>query len=398
MTAVADPPVSPWWRRVVTVLRKEIRDHTRDRRSLVLALIYPLFGPILISVLLDVASTSFDARTDRPVVAGVSGYAEVPALLDFLSRQQIQLVAVDDAPRAVVRTGRLPVVIEIPAGAGRRDSFTVRLLVDSSRVASTAAITRVSDAIAAWGRAVARDRLAARGIDPTVIEPVRIERLSVARDANIALFFYRMIAPLLIFMVFLGAVYLAIDTTVGERERGSWEPLLIAPVRRWELLLGKAGAAFVFSLVTVALNLTVFRIALGVVAGNRPGLAAPPELAAFAGLFAVAVPLIALAVMLQITIAGLTRSMKEAQIYLGLLPLLPAFPSMLAAFVPFAADWTVAAVPLLGQMMLFGRLIDGAPLDLGHVLLATAATGLATVLVFMVATRLFERERLFFPG
>jgi len=199
-------------------------------------------------------------------------------------------------------------------------------------------------------------------------------------------------------MIFLGGVYLAIDTTVGERERGSWEPLLTTPVHRWELLAGKALAALTFTALSVAINLTMFRTILSIVAARHPELEAPPDMIVMAAIFVIAMPVMVLAVMLQISIAAITRSMKEAQIYLGLLPLVPALPSMMAAFSPLSSNAVTATIPVVGQMMLFGRLTLGEPILIQHAVMATITTLALAALVFRWAAYLFEREKLYFPN
>jgi sodium transport system permease protein len=207
-----------------------------------------------------------------------------------------------------------------------------------------------------------------------------------------------MIPPLVVFMIFLGAVYLALDSTVGERERGSLEPLLIAPVRRWELLLGKAGAAFLFTVVTVVINLTAFWTVLGVLGHHIPGIDAPPGLGVFGQMFVLALPVMALAVTVQLAVAALARSMKEAQIYLGLLPLVPALPGMATAMAPIAPSAALSAVPVFGQMLLFNRLIAGDGVDLAAALLTSGVTLGLAALIFWWATWLYDQERNFMPG
>ncbi|MBI1208246.1 MAG: ABC transporter permease subunit [Azospirillum sp.] len=393
-------PVAPTrWRRIRVVAAKETRDHVRDLRSLVLALIYPFFGPLMIGILLSVSSASMLMSSGRMVTVGVQGARFAPGLIRYLWQHELPMVEVAAGDEALaIRSGRVPVVLRIGADAEGRDSFAVSLLVDFSRVASTTAAATLSQMVGGFGRETSRRLLAERGVEAGVLDPVRVATVQIGRGANIALFFYNLIAPLTIFMIFLGAVHLAIDTTVGERERGSWEPLLTAPVERWELLLGKAIAAFLFTAAAVGVNLATFRIVLGIAAAGNPGLAAPPDSITFAAMFGVALPLMALSVVLQLSIASIARSMKEAQIYLGLLPLVPALPGMAMVFVPLQVQTWMAAVPVLGQMMVFGQLVAGDPVAPLHLVLSAVTTGVVTVGMFRVATALFQREKLFFSG
>ena len=386
--------VWPWWRRVRVVLDKEMLDHMRDRRSLWLALVYPLLGPLVVGMLLQVSAASLrTAPGSRAITVAAAGMTYAPDLAQYLSRNRVILVAPAEAgvPGQVSRDA---LVLEVPVEAVTQAHYTVRLLFDANNVVSAGNAGIVADLIHDYGREVAKRQLVERGLDPALLQPVEVERVHVGRRFNMGMLFYNLVPPLLVFMIFLGAVYLALDTTIGERERGTLEPLLTAPLRRWELLLGKAGAAFLFTLATVVINLVAFRLVLGVLAAGVPGIEQPPSTAIFLLIFLMALPVMALAVTLQLAVSALSRSMKEAQIYLGLLPLVPALPGLASALSPFAPKLWTACVPVFGQMVMFTRMIAGAEIDPLHAALSALVTLAVAALVFGWSTRLYERESL----
>ncbi|MEI8395610.1 MAG: ABC transporter permease subunit [Rhodospirillaceae bacterium] len=376
----------PWWRRCLVVLRKEMLDHLRDRRSLGLALIYPLLGPLVIGMLLAVSAESMrnSGPGVRAVTAATRGADQAPELVEYLSRRKVTLVPAGE---------RDPVVLEIPTGAARDGHYSVRLLYDINSAAASGVAAQIAELITAYGRTVSERQLAARGLDLSILQPVTIERINIGRRLNIAMLFYNLIPPLVVFMIFLGAVYIALDATVGERERGTLEPLLTAPVRRWELLLGKAGAAFLFTVATLALNLIAFRAVLSLIAVNVPGLEAPPGSGVFLLMFVMALPVVALSVTVQLVVAAIARSMKEAQIYLGLLPLVPALPGVAAAMAPTTPGLWASCFPVFGQMVSFGRLITGSGLDPLQPLLSAVVTLAVAAAIFRWAIWLYEQER-----
>ncbi|MEI6559954.1 MAG: ABC transporter permease subunit [Rhodospirillaceae bacterium] len=384
--------VWPWWRRVRVVLDKEMLDHLRDRRSLWLALVYPLLGPLVVGMLLQVSASSLRvAPGARPITLAASGMTYAPDLAQHLSRNRVILVAPAEAgvPGQVSRDA---LVLDIPVEAVTQAHFTVRLLFDANNVVSASNAGIVADLINGYGRERARRQLVERGLDPALLQPVEIERVHVGRRFNMGMLFYNLVPPLVVFMIFLGAVYLALDTTVGERERGTLEPLLTAPLRRWEVLLGKATAAFLFTLATVVVNLTAFRLVLGLLAASVPGIESPPGTGIFLLIFVLALPVMVLAVTLQLAVAALARSMKEAQIYLGLLPLVPALPGLASAFSPLVPQLWSAAIPVFGQMVMFTRMIAGADVEPLHALVSALVTLAFAALVFCWSTRLYERE------
>ncbi len=147
-----------------------------------------------------------------------------------------------------------------------------------------------------------------------------------------------------------------------------------------------------------AFCLAVFlhRLILEYVVGRSPGLAAAPDNLTMLLIFLIAIPMMALAVTVQISIAAFTRSMKEAQIYLGLLPLLPAFPGIAVTMAPLDPNGWFGALPIVGQMSAFANLVAGVPINPGHVLTSALTTFLLAALCFSWSSRLYQREKLFF--
>ena len=394
-----------WFQRVRTVFHKEVVDHARDKRSIVLALIYPLLGPILLAVLLHVGAGSLGADQVRrsantgPLLSiGATGMEHAPDLAEFFERSNIAVSPTASDPVDLVQSGDWPVVVVVPPEAATDQHYTIDIVTDPGHLDQSQAAATIRGAVEAYGRWVGLERLRAAGFDTSDLNPVSVRETNVGRPPNLANFFYNMMPPLIVFMVFLGAVYLAIDTTAGERERGSLEPLLMTPTERWELLLGKTLAAFLFTAVTVAINLSSFRILLGIVVASHDSLAAPPSVGTIGMLFIVALPLMALAVSLQVAIAMMTRSMKEAQIYLGLLPVVPALPAMALAFVSVNPGFSLGATPVISQLIQFSRLAAGDTIDPIHVVSASVTTIALAYFVFRFAVRLFRRERQFFHG
>ncbi|PHS77148.1 MAG: hypothetical protein COB59_09745 [Rhodospirillaceae bacterium] len=391
-----------WSRRLRTVFLKEIRDHARDRRSLTLALIYPLLGPLLVAAGLYMAGNTLSGDyKQRPLSIPVVGVENAPALAEHLRDNNIEIVGAPGDPeirKAFVREGRLPVVLVIPSDAKTSENFTVEFITNLGRADNLRATVRLTDVISSYNAKLAGARAMAAGLPKDYAAPIKMKKTNVARDANIAVFFYNMIPPLIIFMIFLGGVHLAIDSTVGERERGALEPLLLAPVERWVLLLAKSGAALAFTFVTTLVNVSAFKGFLSLAAGSSAALVQPPDWGVFVVIIAIAMPLMAIAVALQMAIAVITKSMKEAQIYLGLLPLVPALPGMVMVFQPINPSDILVALPVFGQMVLISQLISEQALDPRHMVIATCSTLIAAGLIFLLAARWFRREKMFVLG
>jgi len=197
----------------------------------------------------------------------------------------------------------------------------------------------------------------------------------------------------MIFSVFIGGTGIAIDATAGERERGSLEPLLINPVARGELVLGKLGAVIVFTLASVLETLLGFAVMLNFVSLEQFGLRISLDPRVLAGIFLLTLPMMLLAASLQIIIATFTRSFKEAQNYLSFLPLIPALPGMFLAFLPIKAELWTMLIPTFGQQLLINQLMRGEPVSALNVAVSALVTLAVALVLIFVAAQLYEREQ-----
>lgn len=388
------------WRRIFVVFAKEVVDNSRDRRSLLVALIYPLMGPVLlgllISAVVDVVATDSKPQFTLPVL----GAEHAPGLVEFLDRRGVTVVpAPEDAERAV-REGAMETAIVIPEGF--RDRFAaektapIRVIVNSARLPGLIALNRTAGLLGDYNREVWAERIARRGVDIQVLRPLEIESIDVTQGTHIAEILLFMVPPLFIFNLFMGGVYLAIDTTSGERERGSLEPLLINPVERWALMLGKYLAALLFTGVAVAVQLMAFKVVFQSSGGGAFSFAQALDMVTVVTIFAVTLPLMMVAVGVQFIIATVTRSFKEAQTYLGLLPLVPAIPGMILVFAPVQAQDWMMLIPTFSQTLILGQYVHGEAVAFSDAVLSMASSAVAAFALIFAAARLYERENLIF--
>jgi len=388
-----------WWARMKVVANKELYDHFRDRRSLVLGLFYPLLGPALLAGSLFVAGGILtDKNQPTSLAIPAAGIAHAPEFVAFMAEHDVTLRPPRDSMTDMVKRGQVPLAFVIPPQARDGKPFPLTIYVDFSHLNNLRVSQHVASIIAAYNHKRAASLAQEVGLPEDFLVTVSIDQVSVARPASIGVFLYNLMPPLIMFMVFLAGVHISVDMTAGERERGSLEPLLITPVERGGMLLAKALVGLIMTAMTMAINLLAFRVFLGIASGAHEHMAAPPGLTVFFVIYLLALPLMALAVALQVNIAIISRSMKEAQIYLGLLPLVPALPGMILVFSPMRPSETVASIPLLGHLSLFHQLIAGDPAAMSQLALASATCLLLATLMFWRAARLFQSEKMLFSN
>jgi sodium transport system permease protein len=201
----------------------------------------------------------------------------------------------------------------------------------------------------------------------------------------------------LIFAIFLGGMHLAIDTTAGERERNSLEPLLINPAPRRDMVLGKMGATILFTIVSLVGTLAAFGVLFNVVpleefVGARINI----NLGVMVAIFLICLPMVGLAAAIQTIIASFSRNYKEAQSYLSFLPLIPALPGMFLAFVPIKPTLWMMMIPTFGQQLLINQLMREEPVLVMNVVVSVLITLAVSVFLSWIAVWLYKREQILF--
>ncbi|MBT7941893.1 MAG: ABC transporter permease, partial [Alphaproteobacteria bacterium] len=260
------------WRKIFVIFTKEARDNSRDRRSLLVALIYPLLGPLLLGLMISaIVDVTTVAKTGKASLA-LSGAEYAPELVRFLEDRDVRVVRAPKDVDGAVRGGDLETVVVIPKDfdakfqAERTAQITV--VSNSSRLPGLIALNRTATLLGDFNRQIWGQRIKDKGVDLDVLQPLAIKSHDVKAGTHIVEILLLMVPPLFIFNLFMGGVYLAMDTTSGERERGSLEPLLVNPVARWGIMLGKYLAALLYTAVGVLVQLTAFVVIFQTVGGD----------------------------------------------------------------------------------------------------------------------------------
>jgi sodium transport system permease protein len=388
-------------RAVLTVFIKEFLENLRDRRTVLTALLLgPLFGPIFFSVMLQLSLDRSRVGADETIELPTFNGAAAPNLIAFLQSQRVRIVPMSgDAghARALISSHSARLVLEVPADYVQRlaaaKPAALRLYSDSSRTGDERYADRVGNIIARYSQQIALQRLTLRGVDPQLLSPVVVNRVDVSTPASRALLLVGMMSFFIVLSMLTGGMYLAIDTTVGERERGTLEPLLATPVPRSNLLLGKLMATCAYMLLSLSISTTALCAALGRLDLEQFGMSANLTPATALSIIAVTAPLIPLLAALMTLIAAWTKSAREAQAWLGIVQLLPTVPLVFASLMNLSPKLSLMLVPSLSQHFLINQLLRAEPVDPLWIIASTgSALVLGTLLLWPVA-RLYGSER-----
>jgi len=384
------------------VLGKEIVDNFRDKRTLFSALVFgPLFGPLLFATLISVMLNQAIERMDESLELPVIGAEHAPNLIQFLAQQDIDAKpgpGSTEEARAWVTEGREDMVLVIPPGyatavdAGNPGRLV--LVVDQSNNRAARTVSRVRGVLRGYSDKLASLRAAARGIHPFVFRPLTLDTEDVSTPSGRSVLILGMMTYFLLFSMLMGGMYLAIDTTAGERERNSLEPLLTLPVSRGQLLVGKLGATVFYMLVSLALTLTAFAVAIQFVPLERLGMTASlTPVVVVQGLFILA-PFALLGAALMTVVASFTNSYKEAQSYLTVVLLVPTLPIIFASLLQVKTSLALMWIPSLSQHLLMTNLIKAEPVQWSYWAVASVSTLVLGGLTAWLAVWLYRRERI----
>jgi sodium transport system permease protein len=389
-------------RAILTVFIKEFRENLREKRTLLSALILgPLLGPVLFAVALSSSIERGASRNDRPVMLAVSHANRAPNLISFLHQYgvEIQPVTFDDAgARAAIREHRQTQVLVISDDFGKQlasgEPAPLVLYADSSDSSNTRGISRVRVLLEQYGVLLQRLRITARGIDPLVLAPIVVQSVDVATPASRSVIFLGTLSYLILFTMLMGGMYLAIDTTAGERERGSLEALLTVPVKRQQLIYGKIMATCAYMTLSLSLTVTAFSVALQFVGLEQFGMTVNFGPLVALQVVAFCLPLVPLGAALMTIVAAFTRTYREAQTYLGLVLLVPTLPLVFAGMLGLRPTAPLMAVPSLSQHFLITSLLRDEPISAVFLALSVSATLAVGAVLMLIAGRLYDREAL----
>ena len=389
-------------RQILIVFQKEFTDNLRDRRSIASSLTSTLIGPVILVLMIIIVGRSFFQDQDTNLFhLPVIGKEYAPSLIRYLEQQGVQIVPAPKNPQTAVKNGDVELVLEILPEFSQDftygSSAAVHLIIDSSRQSSLSEIERTRRLLHGYSSYIASMRLTVRGINPDIMDPVVIIQEDQATPETQVLIFLNMMPYFVIMVIFLGGMHVVIDATAGEKERGSLEPLLINPVRRSEFVLGKLMASIPFSMMAVFINLLAFAIAFNLFPlEDFVGFQLTIDLRALSKIFLISLPMILLAGSLQMVIATFARSFKEAQSYVGFLPLIPALPGIGLAFLPIKPVLWTMLIPTFGQQILINQFMRDEAVSTSNVLISSFATILLAGILIIIAIRLFQRERIIF--
>jgi len=388
-----------------TVFKKELLDTLRDRRTLMTMLVIPmLMFPIILSMFVSVSSYFEETAASKSIRIGLLStspifthqfseipnemlgnhelvfYADSTSLLKGISNKQV------DIAFNVSTTYDKNLVSKIPT------SFTV--FYDVTEVGMDDRAKQISSFIE---KRAQEKRLSELQLTMEKITPLKIEYVNTASPQQMIGEFGGAILPyLFIAFGFIGCMYPAIDLFTGEKERGTIETLLTAPVQRWKILIGKMLVVILSGLTASSFALIGLWISIEFL-----DIVKDPSILAIIhdilspfflmGMFGLLIPLTVFFAGVMVPIAIYAKSFKEAQSIITPLNIVMVLPAMVGFFPGIGLDFVTACVPVVNVVLASKELIAGT-LDWGYYLVSFCVMVIIASIAVLISFRQFGKE------
>jgi sodium transport system permease protein len=373
------------------VFCKELVDALRDRRTLFMVLLSSVaIGPLLL-VALSALVADFEARAESREIYAV-GIEAAPTLHNYLLRQAWTLQAAPaDYAAAMVKRSFGHAVLLVPANFEQdlADGVVPRLTLVSASANNRAQgeAASLSRLLQGFNQEQATLRLVMHGTAPGLLQAVQVDEQDLAAPSVRAAQFTRMLPFFVLMAVLYGALHAALDTTAGERERGSLEPLLMTPAPRWALVLGKWGAVASVSMGVAVLSCFSFLPGQWLLRSETLSamfLFGPREALLFLALL---LPLAAMLSALLMAVAIRCKSFKEAQANNTVVVLAVSLLPMVTLFNQGGEQPWHLWLPALAQLTLMQRVLEGEALGAADLMLPLAVAAVLSALCVVFVAR-----------
>ena len=395
-----------------TVFFKEMKDVLRDRKTLLLMIVLPIVVvPLLLNLLIGfVIKKEQEAKTEvlEYVVFGDEFAPELTKTFEAANGFKKVTLGSPDELVAAIREDRIDFGLVIPektaAQLSGQEQASIELHFDNASMGSKVE-DRVQDLVEKYNDGLTAARLAKLGVlsgqkQKSLLEPVRLRKQGTGKIREvIGDRIGGMVPYFFIAFCFMGVVYPAIHLGAGEKERGTLETLLLAPIPRHQVVLGKFLAVFCGGIIAVLLNLASLGTWLAIKAGELRGiigtLIGSIDLLDLVLLALMLIPVAAMFAALLLSISIFARNSAEASTLISPFGIVLIVPAALAMLPGVELNWFWASVPVTNVSLAMKELLKGT-MDYTMLLAIFASSTLIAGGLLFFCAKWFNRESVLF--
>lgn len=388
---------------IFVILKKELKDMFRDKKTLIVGLLIPLLlMPILSYFLGNMMKDSTKAVEENCKIAIVDNNNS--SITKFIESDETIKIEKTDDPDTAVKDGDIYLAIKIPddfdSSLSKDGSVNLKISYDNTSQKSGQAFAKINAMIDAYSKEVVAQRLKAKNIDVSILTPVNIVKESFEKEEKAAgIAILSMILPMMLLMYSAqGPLAVATDLGAGEKERGTLEPLLTTKAGREKILTGKLLAITIMGFVISLCSMVGMIVAM--IVPNSIFASGNSSVSLSYGSIALITIINLLTTMffgaLELAVSIYARSFKEAQTYLvpfSIIPLFAAYGTMMmdAKNIPFL----YFNIPMVNVAAVVKELIAGI-YDYTHIGLTIGWSVVYVILSLLLARVMFSKEQVVF--
>lgn len=375
--------------KIMAMVRKELIDAARDKRSVMAGLYYAIGTPLIMCGLFMVLIGQLTSPDDLKIT--ITNPDKAPDLVRFLSNKGISSGEAKDSELKAIE---LIISTDYAAQMNQGKGAEITIVADNSDEKLQKSIRKLEKQLQSYSAEMGSLRLIARGIDPRVMQPLKVSVHDQATTDSKGGMILGFAIFTMIYSVFISGMNLAIDTSAGERERNSLALLLSHPLTTRQLVLSKIIAVSLFALLGLVLILLVSRVAYTFVPWQELGFSVNITTEFMALMLVVGIPVALMAACLQLFVSFMAKTFKEAQSYLTMVLFVPLALSMAASYniAPDMLQW----LPVSGQQQAVMDFIKGKDLPMLQLLVSTLGTLAIAVLLAFGMERSLKSEKVIF--
>ena len=374
--------------RFFSLLRKELVDAARDKRSVMAGLYYAIFVPIFMAAMMMVLIDKITSAEDLGIT--ISNAAAAPDLIAFLDNQGIRHSDDKSETKAI----EIIIGVSYAEQMRRAEPAEVILIADGSEENLQSAIRRTQRTLQNYSAEMAGLRLIARGINPSIMSSLNVKMQDQGSSESKGGQLIAMIILFMLLSIFVSGMNLAIDTSAGERERNSLALLLSHPISLRQLIVSKVCAVSIFGMLALVLVLIMSKFIYPMVPWQELGFSVDIGLNFMIATLIAGAFIAIFAASMQLFVSFMAKSFKEAQTYISFVLFVPMVLSYAVTF-DLATD-ELRWAPVTGQLQALIDLMKGKEIPLLQLTVSCLSTLIISVALVLGMERLLKSEKIVF--
>ncbi len=349
---------------IKALLKKEMLDAFRDKRSIMAALFGALLSPLLFAGMMTF--TINKARSVDEVYVDIVNASQAPQLVEILEQRKIFHAAKPEEGKKITIDGEekshsgivVTIAEDFAMSLSKAKPATVTIRADMSKKETASEVSRIKSALNSYEQTVASLRLMTRGVSPTVVQVIDTNTQDTSSSSSKSAMILGFMGVMVMFSVFVASTNVAIDCSAGERERNSLELLLMQPVSTLDVVTAKCVNVGLFGMVAATLSIVLMAIVIPFIPLHKLGMAFNFDMTMAFAFWLILLPLAFFGAAFQLVTTFHSKTFKEAQSYIQYTIMVPLILPMALEVANYKSA-ILNYIPIVSQQQAISQLIRG---------------------------------------